>query len=111
MQEGSAVSPYMFTKHVPKEHFMKTTQWVTLTRAAAYVAVHDRLAEPWFATFAGSHWRCAFIEEGKLVLDGVAQLLRQDQAIVSGHNAAALQLRTHGLLPQNFSTGAFCCGL
>ena len=70
LQEANALSPYMFTRHVTKNHFQKSSQWVSLTRAAAYLAVHDRIVEPWFATFGGAHWRCRFIEEGALVLDG-----------------------------------------
>lgn len=101
----------MFIKYFTKDQFKKSSQWVSLTRSAAYAAVHDRIVEPWFATFAGSHWRCAFVEEGRLVLDGVTSLLRSNVEIASGSSAATLQLRARALLPRNFSTGLALTGL
>jgi hypothetical protein len=95
----------MFMSYFTKDHFQKTTQWVTLTRSAAYLAVHDRVVEPWFATFGGSHWRCRFVEEGRLALDGVAKLLREGVTILESNSAATLQLHRHGFLPRNFSAG------
>jgi hypothetical protein len=95
----------MFIKYFTKDQFKKSSQWVSLTRSAAYAAMHDRIVEPWFATFAGVHWRCAFVEEGQLALDGVAALLRSNVEIASGSSAATLQLRARALLPKNFSTG------
>ena len=103
------MSPYMFIPQFTKDSFQKSSQWVTLTRSAAYLAVYDRITEPWFATFGGSHWRCAFISEGQMVLDGVAQLLQKGAEVATGSNAAALQLRRRGLIPRNFSTGGKPC--
>ena len=100
------MSPYMFMSHFYTNSFQKTTQWVALTRAAAFLAVHDAVAEPWFATFAGSHWRCAFRDEGALVLEGVQKLLREGVEILKGNSAATLQLRRRGLVPRSFSAGA-----
>lgn len=53
----------MFVSPFTKDSLGKSSQWVTLTRAAAVAAVHDRIVEPWFETFAGVHWRCKFIAE------------------------------------------------
>jgi hypothetical protein len=61
------MSPLMFTHPFTMEHLGKGSQWVTLTRAAAVAAVHDRIVEPWFDTFAGVHWRCKFLSESHQV--------------------------------------------
>ena len=107
MQEANAVSPYMFIPRFTKSSFQKSSQWVALSRSAAYLAVYDRLIEPWFATFGGTKWRCSFIAEGEQVLAGAAALQAQGKVLSSrGAGAAALQLRRFGYLPANFSAGA-----
>jgi hypothetical protein len=63
LQEFTAMSPLMFAHPFTMEHLGKSSQWTTLTRAAAVAAVHDRIVEPWFDTFAGVHWRCNFLSE------------------------------------------------
>ena len=63
------MSPYMFVAPFTKDHFSKTTEWVSLTRATATAVVHDRIVESWFATFGGSRWRCAFLSEARALLD------------------------------------------
>ena len=57
------MSPLMFAHPFTQESLGKSSQWVTLTRATATAAVHDRIVEPWLETFAGVHWRCAFVSE------------------------------------------------
>lgn len=54
MQEFSTLSPLMFVAPFTKDHFSKTNQWVSVSRAVAFAVVHDRIVEPCFATFAGS---------------------------------------------------------
>ena len=41
-----------------------------LTREAAYAVVHDRIVEPWFATFAGRRWRCKYLNESVDIMRG-----------------------------------------
>lgn len=57
------MSPLMFVHPFTQDFLGKSSQWVTLTRASAVAAVHDRIVEPWFETFAGVHWRCNFVSE------------------------------------------------
>lgn len=74
MQDAAAVTPYGFVEPVTSDHFRKGSQWVAVTRATAYASVHDQILEPWFATFAGAHWRCVYLEESKAVLAAVNEL-------------------------------------
>ena len=105
MQEV-ALSPWMFTDKFPKDAFQKAGQWVSLSRAAAHAAVHDRIVEPWFATFAGSVWRCAAVDEGERMLDGVAALRQQGTAVKEHPEALRAQLQAAGYLPRPFRQGA-----
>lgn len=109
VQESSTLSPYMFTAPFTKDHFSKTTQWVSLTRATATAAVHDRVVEAWFATFGGSRWRCAFLAEARTLLPEVARLVGRGVQIPERN--AALQLKRHGALPSNFSQGELLEGV
>ena len=109
MQESTTLSPYMFVSPFTKDHFSKTTQWVSLTRAAATVAVHDRVVEAWFATFGGSRWRCVFLSEARVLLPEVARLAARGVQIPDRN--AALQLKRHGALPANFSQGELLEGI
>lgn len=62
-QEATPAGAHVFRAPFRKDHLHKTSQWVTLTRAAATAAVHDRVVEPWMATFATRAWRCEYIRE------------------------------------------------
>lgn len=99
----------MFVDPFTKDHFTKTTQWVSLTRAAAVAAVHDRIVEPWFATFAGSRWRCRFIEEARQIFPELEKLVQKGVNLRTRH--AAMQLRRNNALPPNFTQGELLEGL
>lgn len=98
----------MFTEHVPPDTLRgKSTQWLALTRAAATAIVHDRLIEPWFAAFAGTHPRCEFWRDGARALDGAVAMLTEGAAPAYGCRAAlAQQLQERGYLPVPFDFGA-----
>ena len=93
-QEAAALSPLIFVPPFNKEHFGKASQWVSLTRTAVYVAVHDVTVEPWLATFGGSSWRCKFIEEGKDVMTALNEMQRLGFAIPSHWLATRLHRYT-----------------
>ena len=56
----------MFVPPFTRDHLKKHSQWVSLTRATAFAAVHDEIVEPWFATFSEPRWRCSFVSEASL---------------------------------------------
>lgn len=103
------MSPLMFVHPFTKDHFTKSTQWVSLTRAAAVAAVHDRIVEPWFATFAGSRWRCRFIAEATQIFPEIERLLQRGVNLRTRH--AAMQLRRNNALPPNFTQGEILDGI
>lgn len=103
------MSPLMFVHPFTKDHFTKSTQWVSLTRAAAVAAVHDRIVEPWFATFAGSRWRCRFIQEALQIFPEIEKLLQRGVNLRTRH--AAMQLRRNNALPPNFTQGEILDGI
>lgn len=103
VQEFATLSPLMFVEPFTTEYFSKTTQWVSVSRAAAFAVVHDRIVEPWFATFAGSRWRCRFIEEASLILPDIAAMIKT--GINIRKRAAAMELLKFRALPPGFSQG------
>ena len=112
-----AASPWMFTAHFPKDTLQKGSQWFALTRASAHAAVHDRIVEPWFAAFAGSHWRCAFLDTAPLALDGLVAFEREYGQSASAERVlqdreliiAWLQRREYLPLPFLQGAPAPCC--
>jgi hypothetical protein len=97
----STVQPYVFAPPFQQAHLDKTSQWVSLTRAAAVAVVHDRVVEPWLATFAGFRYRCRFLQDGAAALDGIGAMLRDGVRLSAQH--VALQLRIRGALPPQWS--------
>jgi hypothetical protein len=103
VQTIATISPLMFVEPLTKEHFSKGSQWLTLTRASAYVLVHDRIVEPWLATFGGSRWRCRFISEARELAPYLPSLIKLDGRI--GWGESIVQLQRHNALPLGFSQG------
>ena len=77
VQVAARAGPFMFRHPFRAAHFRKGPEWVSLTRAAAFAAVHDRAVEPWVFTFALGGWKCEFRREGSAMLAGVHALLKQ----------------------------------
>jgi hypothetical protein len=105
VQQAASVSPYIFRNPIRIEHLKKTTQWVALTRATAFVVVHDGVIEPWMSSFAGRVWRCEFRREGAHILAAVQELNRAGLALPERRVAAGVALRERGTIPVNFTMG------
>ena len=102
----------MFTARVPANTVQKGGQWLVLSRAAAFAAVHDRIVEPWFAAMAGHRWRCAYLRDGGYLLDDVVQMqARHKQVPLDDPEAylALLQRRRSLPLPFTFGARAWLC--
>ena len=101
-----ALSPWMFTRHVPKNTIQKGSQWAAFSRAAAYAVAYDRIVEPWFATFAGAHWRCAYLRDAPRALDGIAAMEDADAELAAEREDLVATLQRAQYLPVPFTQGA-----
>ena len=94
-------NPWAFTDHFRSDKLQPASQWVVLTHAAAHICVHDRLVEPWFATFGNRLDRCEIDAGQAAVLDAAARVEARGDELDFDHLEE--QLRSAGLpeLPEH----------